>query len=829
MGLNAGIEEREKNSFGRRAFLKGSAMTLGIAATAGIGCSPKPELEETDEPLSQSDEQVFMGACRGNCGGGCALDITVREGKVVATTAAKLPDSRYNRICQRGHSHLQRIYDPDRIKHPLRRVGARGADEWEQITWDEAIEEITTKWKQYQEESGPDSIAFMAGSGNFGVAASYYTHRLKTIMGATTVSFCYDNAFFHGNGVAQGVSETYNANELTDIINAKVIILWGANYSESFPQCWHFYMEAKAAGAKIVTIDPNYTVSASRSDIHVPLRPGTDNALVMAMINHIVDNDWIDSDFIKKSTVGPFLVKKSDGLFLRHSDIGIEPTQVVDETTGEEITVDPIVVRDAEGAVGTIEEIPDPIFEGSFEIEGNEVTCAYTLLLESCKEWTVSRAAELCDLPENTITELAELYALEGPSTISQGFGPDHYTNGHSVYFTLNAMAAITGNLGKPGASCGLDWLMPGLIRYVRHANVLPETDLVSRVVTSPKLPDIIKNKEVEGEPINLRSMYIWVSNPVSNQTDRNAWIEAFEQLDLVVVADMTLGDTARYADIVLPVIHWFEEEEIMPQTSPYLLLQEKAIDPLYESKSDVEIINLLGNAMGYEGQFDYTVQEYLAATLANPAAEADNITLDRIREEKYFRIFSSDPHIHARDGVFPTATGRQQFYLEAPAPYVSYGQTFDVEKERLPYWEPPVEAWPDSVGGFEAVDLSSKYPIIFTTERNKMKCHTQWGHSPWLLELYPEPTLKIHPDDASERGISEGDYVRAFNDRGEAVFKTIISSGCRPGVVIAPKGWEEDQFIKGHYSDLTSRAYNPVCPNNCFFDALIELEKTEA
>lgn len=804
-------------SFGRRTFFKGSAAALGLAAVTGAGCAPKDELEASSEAGKPADEKVCSGVCRGNCFGGCALDITVRDGKVVATTAAKLPDEQYRRICQRGHAHLQRIYDPDRLKTPVRRVGERGSGEWEQITWEEAIDEIASKWKQYQEESGKESVAFMAGSGNFGVAAANYAGRLRDLMGATTVQFCYDNCYFHAGIHAEGVGDGFNSNEIADIVNAKCIILWGSNPAVAQPQNWHFIMDAQRAGAKIVVIDPNFTVSASHADLFIPIRPGTDNALLMAMVSYVHENGMVDAEYIKKATVGPYLVKESDGMFLRQSDLGAEIAE--DE-------VDAPIVCDADGNHGTFEEVPDPAIEGTFEIEGIKVTCAYTLLIESCKEWSLARAAELCDIPEETIEELIKLY-VEGPSTIYQGFGPDHYVNGERVYFTQIALAAITGNIGKPGATCGYEWTYAGLMKYVKPALLTPENAVPGMTVVSPSLLDNVKAEEVEGKPFDLRSLYIWVSNPLGNQTDRNSWIELFNMLDLVVVVDMRLGDTANYADIVLPCVHWFEAEEIMPQTSPYLLLQEKAVDPLYESKTDVEIVNMLGAAMGFEDEFSLSLEDYLAATLENDGAKADGITWDRLKDEKYIDIMGGDPYyIHGGTGVFRTATTRLNFYYEAPAPYINYGQSFDVEKARLPYWEPPAEAWPQTVAEFEANPLAEKYPLIFTTERNRMKCHTQWGHAPWLLEIYSEPTIRMNPDDAQARGISDGDHVRAFNDRGEAVFMAEIHAGCRPGVVIAPKGWEEDQFIKGHYSNLTSRTFNPFTPNNCFFDALIEIEK---
>lgn len=809
------------NSFGRRAFLKGSAAALGVAALAGAGCAPKQELENTNieaYPTEIDDPtEHYFGVCRGNCFGGCALDISVRDGKVVATDAAKLPDEKYMRICQRGHSHLQRIYDPERVKTPLRRVGERGSGEWEQITWDEAINEIATKWKQYQQESGPESIAFMAGSGNFGVWGTHYANRLRDKMGATNAQFCYDNCYFHAGIHVEGVGDGFNANEIADIVNAKVVVLWGANPAVAQPQNWHFIMDAKDAGAKIVVIDPNYTVSAAAADLWIPIRPATDAALLMAMINICVEKNLLDEHAIKNLSVGPFLVKESDGKFLRQSDLGVEVKE------GEQ---DAFIVMGTDGKFGTTEEIADPVYEGSYEVKGIQVTCAFTRLVDSCKEWTVERAAELCDISAETIVEFTEMYAA-GPSSIYQGFGPDHYVNGERAYFTQIALAAITGNIAKPGATCGYDWTYAGLMKYVKTALMTPEGAMPGATVVTPDMMEIIKNGKVADRPINLRSLYIWVSNPVANQTDHNSWIELFNMLDLVVVVDMRMGDTANYADIVLPCVHWFESEEIMPQTSPYLLIQEKAVDPLYESKTDVEIVNMLGQAMGYGDDFNLSVEDYLRGVLGGELAVKDNITLDRLREEHAINIMGGDPYyIHGGSGTFRTSTTRLNFYYESPAPYIVYGQEFDAERNRLPYWEPPAEAWPETVGGFEANPLAKKYPIVFTTERNKMKCHTQFGHNPWLLEIYDEPVLRINPADAEARGIADGDYVRAYNDRGDCVFKAVFHDGCRPGMVIAPKGWEEDQFKQGHYNNLTSRAFNPFTPNNCFFDVLIEIEK---
>lgn len=808
-------------SFGRRTFLKGSAATMGLAALTGAGCAPKEELGETGEGGGDSaaaeapEEQIFTGACRGNCFGGCKLKIKVRDGNVVSTTMGEFPNPEYNRICTKGLSHLQRIYDPDRLKVPLRRVGERGADQWEEITWDEAIEEIATTWQAIIDQDGAGSIGLVpSAGGNFGSASTQYPQRLSNALGFTTISPCYDNGLFAGGGFSKGTG----VNEITDMPNAKTIIVWGANPSEAQTQHWHFLTEAHNGGSKLITIDPNYTNCAAKSDQWIPIRPATDTAMVMAMMNLCIDNGWTDEDYIKIGTVGPFLVKETDGLYVRLSDV-----------TGEapaEDAEDPIVVTDGSGNFGVPADIANPVIEGTYEVNGVKATCAYTLLKDAIKDWTVERASELCDVPVEVITELAREYAQEGPSTIYTGLGPDHYVNGHMFYFAVTGLAGITGNLGKPGATCGMDWPVAGF--GISAASMPKQIVGPAGVIPGPLFPVSVREGQIEGRPVNLRSLYIYSANPVANQVERKAWIEALNEMELVVIAEMRMTDTARYADIVLPVTHWFEMTEIAPVITPYMTLQEKCIEPLHEAKTDVEIINLIANKMGLVEDFQYTEEEYLAATLDNDNARALGITWEKLKEEKCLRDYPAEPYYLGVDGVFPTPSGREQFYREVVTPYVDYGQVLTDMRERLPYWEPPAEAWPESIGGFEANPLAQKYPLIYSGERNKMKCHTQFGHAPWLLELYSEPIVKLNPDDAAARGIAEGDYVRVFNDRGFVVLKAVIHPGTRPGMIIVPKGWEQDQFVAGHYADLTSHVFNPTVPNNCFFDTLCEVEKYE-
>ncbi|MGS0765388.1 molybdopterin-containing oxidoreductase family protein [Syntrophomonas curvata] len=804
-------------AFGRRSFLKGTAAAAvtGVTVANPGNMVMKALAVESEESSKASEDKLFSGVCRGNCIGGCRLKITVRNGKVVKTTLGEMPDPRYNRICQKGITHLQRIYNANRIKYPMKRVGERGSGQWQQLTWDEAIEEICTNWKNIQQTHGKNAIAFSQGSGNIGLYLDNYPAKLQRLMGAANIDPSYDTHGLVSIAQMTGSSLCTNGNEPADLLNARCILIWGANPSEAQVQSWHFIVEAKKAGAKIVVIDPNFTVAAGKADLHLPIRPGTDAALAMGMINIVLEQGWEDTSFLKKSTVAPFLVKSSDGKFLRSSDLG---PLAADAQDG-------YIVMDKNGAAGLEVDVADPVIHGSFTVNGVQVTTAYDLLLARCAQWTPEKVAELCNISVEDLREVVRLYAKNAPSTIFTAFGIDHYTNGLFGYYGCAALAAVTGNMGKAGAFCGATMPQPGVI--MNFAALATPEAAPGPTIPAPMLLDVMNEKQYFGTPIELKSLYVFAHNPLANQTERKAWLEALRKMDLVVVADIQETDTTRYADIILPVTHWFETQFVYGANSPYMIYQEQAIDPLYEAKDDYAIVDLLAKGMGLESHFTETREEHFKTMLDTDGARAFGVTWEKLKQEKVLRGMPED-YVYGADGMFNTPSRRIEFYLESPAPLngVVWDDKFDIDKIRMAYFEPPHEAWPETVAGYEKNSLADKYPLIYTTERNKMKVHTQFGHNPWLLELYPEPIVKINPQDAAVRGVSEGDYVRVYNDRGYVVLKAVIHAGARPGVLIVPKGWEWDQFKDGHYSDLTSRVMNMAIPNNSFFDCLVELKK---
>lgn len=816
----ADVTQKKGDVISRRDFLKVSGVASGMVAGMAAVSSKKPVLKAlalADKEIAgvSSETQIYSGVCRGNCASGCFLNVHVRDGKVVQTSMRDMPDTQYNRICVKGLTHMQRIYHPQRLKYPMKRVGKRGEGKFEKITWEEAISTIADKYKEY----GKEGFAMSWGSGSYGSlggqALGCPTNRLLNAAGCAYIPLTVDAAHGYAAGYTVGHGMNFTLNEPKDLHNAKTILIWGANPVISQPHVMHFIMEAKEMGAKIIVIDPIQNITASKADMFVPVRPGTDGALALAMMNIVVREGWIDLEFMKRATVAPLLVKDSDGMYLRLSDT---KTLAEDEADG-------FIVRDAEGNFGLASEIADPVVEGNFTYEDIAVTTTYTLLLGKIAEYPPQKAAEICNISVEQIEELARIYATNGPATIYNYFGIDHYINAHYNIFAMYALAMITGNMTKPGTGCGMGEVIPF---YCNIMGTLYPEGATGPSITLP-LPEMNKvmDEHMSGsKEIDLKGAFFTHINHLGNGAQRKSTIDWMNKLEFVAVADMNMNETARYADILLPVAHWFEVKDIFScyGTHPYLLLQEQAVQPLYECKADFEITKLLAEKMGVGAAFQFTEDEYIDLWLDTDFARSMGLTRQELEEKKAIKCLPGENFVFAEGGVFSTPTGRAQFYNETPAPNSNYDARFwnkevDVELERLPTWIPPYEAWHEN-------SLHDKYPYILISEHVKFRTHSQWWDVPTLLELDPEPIAKFNADDAAKYGIETGDKVKLFNDRGYVVMHAAIHGGVQPGVIVAPKGWEEGQFIDGHFSDLTTHDMNPLCANQGYFDVLVGVEK---
>lgn len=315
----------------RRSFLKTTGTLAGAAVVAGA-VTPSLQAYADEYALGQIEteqEQVFCGVCRGNCSGTCKINLHVVDGKIVKTSRRpfnSFPDMSIDRICLRGLSQVYNIYGPNRIQYPMRRVGERGAGEWERITWDEAVDEIAQRWQEIREKYGDQAIAYTRGSGNLGTVSGVASPMFNVFfnkINSTQIKIARDQANTRGINRVMGTLGDWVLNDPSDFKNAKTLFVWGANITDAQIHDWHFVADAQESGTKLVVIDPVMTQLAAKADVWIPIQPATDAALALSMMYVMVDEDAINKPFMKAHTCAPFLVREDTGKFLRMSILAL--------------------------------------------------------------------------------------------------------------------------------------------------------------------------------------------------------------------------------------------------------------------------------------------------------------------------------------------------------------------------------------------------------------------------------------------------------------------------------------------------------------------------
>ncbi len=817
--------------FSRRSFIKGAAALTAAGMLVGCSSNTAGLTTEGVDPSKAGKEEIFSGACRSQCVQGCYLNVHVRDGKIVRTTAGNIAEEpRFNRICPKGLSHPARVYSAERLQYPMRRTGDRGSGEFERITWDEALTEITDKWKSYREEFGPESIVFFMGSGNTGLlgggtADGSMMQHLQTVMGACSLLPDRDIAFqdrmmkMFGPGSAMS--------DPAEWCNAKHVVIWGTNPTVSCKQIIRFYLNAKEAGARLTGIDIEYNTNMSKCDWFLPVHPATDGALALGVLNEIFKNDWQDTEFIRAHTDAPFLVKE-DNSFLRRSDLGVAPEEgPVNPQTGKPTVIDPELVWDEETqSAQPHTTAAKPSLDGvPAEVEGFKVRSVYSMIVDRINEWSPERACEISGVSIDDLKRLAHMYGQEGPVTTCMNQGLNHYFNGIYAYECVFALMLLTGNIGKSGAGLGSgagNFGVSNAKGCVNAPSVNGEKPAgAGRNINWTGMYDIVHTQTLLGKPFPVKSLYCSCTNIVSNQTEQNETKKMLEELEFVVVQEMTMNDTALYADILLPACHWFETEDLRVRAynMPYLVYNEKAAEPLYESRPDFEVYKELGTRMGFGDFFDFTAEQYINLWLNSPIAKKEGCTYDTLKETKVQRNHSL-PKIALNGGKFPFQTGRARFWQEKIVPDYNLGQEIDESKEHLMlYWEPAREVALDA-------PIRQKYPYSVLAEHMRTRNHTQWWDVDYMKEFEKQPIARFAPGDAEELKIAEGDTVRLYNDRGSVTLTATINAGQPSGVINVPRSFLTREHIDGDFATISFNDYNQVSRNQCYFDQVVAVEK---
>ncbi len=751
-----------------------------------------------------SPARTLRTACNLNCGAHfCGLNVTVRDNHIIKIEPADFSDERYRRICLKGISYTQMVAHPERLLHPLKQMGARGSDNWRRISWDQALDEIADKMRAIAERDGMPSVMFFPYSGQLsalnGMNGVYL--RLASALGASgtsTSQYGVDSAVPSGIEETLGKGAGYKANDYADLINSRLILIWGGDPAQSRMNWWSFFMDAKHAGTRIITIDPKFSITASKSDKWLPIRPGTDLYLALAMLRLIIEQDWMDKAFVLRHTVAPFLVREDTGRFLRATDLHGKAKDGIG-LVWDEHRHSAVSPADAE----------TPCLSGNFDIDGIECRTAFDRLCEMLKPYTPVLAAEKTGLAAEQIIELARELATTKPARLFTLYGIDRWHHGATFGRLIATLGAFTGNLGIAGGGAGVD----GFPEAVLFNDVFAHPAGKSWHPINPAtLPDQIAT----GQPYPVKALWVAFANWLNQFPNQNRLIQqVLPQLDLLAVADHFMTETARWADYVLPAAMLFEREDMVKGPFPFVQYQPPIVPPPGECRADFDIAKSLAQRLGCAQDFENSPDQYLAEILARDET-TNPLSFDELRDKGVLiQNISPERQVAHSALKFNTATGRVEFYSER---LLEHGQA-------LPDYQAPIEAMPDS-------ELSRRFPLICISEHSRYRVHSTFGNAPWLRELDREPRVAINSMDGVARHIADNDWVRMFNDRGYVVLRAWLSQTILPGTVYISQGWQSRDFKAGHAQSLTheqGNSKNAFGVNVSFSDVLVEIVREPA
>ncbi|HCQ2804201.1 TPA: molybdopterin-dependent oxidoreductase, partial [Escherichia coli] len=776
----------------RRSFLQATSALITLPFISSTAKAQSPDASpEVTAPVA---DKVVPTCSTFDCGGKCDIRAHMRDG--VVTQITTLPDNELDsqmpimRACVRGRGYRKFVYHPDRLKYPMKRVGKRGEGRFERISWDEATTLIADKLKRITQQYGPASRYVHVGTAVSGgtFSGDAMARRLLNLTGGYLE---YYHSVSLGN-TAAATPYTYgvaaSGNSMDTLLDTKLVILWGHNPTETiFGHTNYYFQKMKQNGTRFIVVDPRYSDTVSSlADQWIPLLPTTDNALMDAMMYVIISENLHDKTFIDTYTLG------------------------FDENSMPE------------------------------GVPANESLVAYLFGAKDGIHKTPEWAEKITHVPAQSIRQLARDYATTKPAALIQGWGPQRHICGERTARGSTLLASITGNVGIKGGwaagyggssnrkfCVGPDMPENPVQAKISIMNWMQAADDASKVTPQDGL------KGVDKLDSNIRLLFSLAGNYLANQNpdvhQAAKLLEDESKIEFIVLSDLFMTPSAKYADVLLPETSFMERWNIGETwgTASYLILSEKLIEPDFERRTDYDWLRDVAKKLGVEAEFSQGRDEkqwiehiWEQTRLAMPDENLpDFATLQKTRRH----LFKSAPHIafeaNIRDpqnNPFPTPSGKIEIFSK---------RLFDMQ-------DPEIPALSHYVPAFEGPEdkLTAKYPLQLITWKGKNRANSTQYANPWLQEVQTQK-LWLNPQDAKQRGISEGDSVKIYNDRGVSIIPVEITPRIIPGVVAMQAGawWQPDaQGIDrgGCANVLSSTRITALAKGNSHQTMLVEVEK---
>lgn len=674
------------------------------------------------------------------CHNGCGVLLSVDENeKLVHVEGDPLAPFNGGKLCMRCLNLVEAVNHPDRLKYPLRRVGERGEDKWERISWDEAYDEIVEKVNTIKRDHGSHTIIFVHGTGrNIGWQLPLFASTALETPNVCNFGFsgfaCYLPRMV-GSSAKMGEMNIIDVSEChedryanKDFRRPDVIMVWGCEPLKSNADGFfgHWILPCMQMGTKIISIDPRLTWLGARADYWLQVRPGTDACIGMAMLNVIIEEDIYDHDFVEKWTYGFDELKES----------------VADKTP----------------------------------------------------EW----AAEVCGVDAEDIRGAARMYANAEGASIQWGLAFEQQIAALGVTSAACDLMGLTGNIDNPGGNLLMKCAFDIEKRYGLGDFKIPRDIYANKLTTSAGIEssdivacaasDPLQVAAESGDPFPINMIWFQSANPLScSGMDAPRMYETLKNVPFIVVVDPFKTPTAvAAADIILPVAMSCERNSVRTWWTPVRSISK--CSSYYESKSDEQIILELGKRLVPENwpwKDDKELSTwYLTDQYADGGTsyEGDFEELQARGGYKYWdwdaTYYKYEKGMCRPDGSlgFDTATGRFEFW--------SWGyQNWGVDP--MPYHIEPKD------GPIANPEMFKEYPLIGTSGgRSYEFFHSEHRQQKTMREFHPDPLIQLNPITAEELDIKEGDWVWIESPHGRCKQKATLFVGIKPGVVHAEHGW---------------------------------------
>ncbi|MDD2301399.1 MAG: molybdopterin-dependent oxidoreductase [Eubacteriales bacterium] len=748
----------------------------------------------TKQPeIPVEEARIVRTAGINNCGGNCKLQTVVQEGCILyMDSAVKEPEDQLHlRACPRGRGYRHTFLNARRLRYPMKRRADRGAGKFQRITWKQAEKEIADKMAETMERYGPASRYVIYGTGTCTVTrADHCIKRLLNLQGGYLAHYNSYSSACSNYITPYVLGDLRSAGHVSDVLNSKLIILWGHNTAETIigPFRNYYLMKAKEAGVRIIVIDPRQSETAiSMADQWVPIKPGGDTALANAMAYVIYQKGLQDQAFMDRFCIG------------------------FDE-----------------------EHLPEGVPVG-------ESYHSYLFGKKDGVEKTPAWAEKICGVPADVIESLAVAYATTKPACILPGLGVQRTSGGENAIRATIALCAMTGNVGIPGGGASGTVTPQGheeppeIYKPENPFKGLIPAFMWSKAIDSPETmtprEDGLKN--MEKMPTGIKLLFSLASNVLINQhsniNSSKRILSDTSKCELIVLSDLFMTPSARWADLVLPAPSLFENATIpnVWATDDYILYCDKATDPLFGSLFEYNWIKEVARHLGLYEAFTqgHEDSDGWARTCYEDlrTRETELPEWEVFKEKGGYMYQGNECIVPFRENIekgipFATPSGKIEIFSK---------QLFDLEN-------------PEEIGGvpihFRTVEgpedpLRAKYPLQMVGYHTKRRTHSIHDQNPLMEELDP-PAIWIHPVDANKRSIRDGELVEVFNDRGIVRIPAKVTNRIMEGVcAMSQGGWytpdENGVDVRGSINVLTlTHKPTPVAKGNPQHSNLVDIRK---